>query len=175
MKPIFLIGYMGCGKSTLGRKLALRLGVPFFDTDTLIEEQERASITDIFCYEGEPRFRELERDMVQRIFTAGEVCVVSTGGGLPLWHDTMELLCREGYTIYLRRSTEQIIRRLSPYGRQKRPRLRGLNDEELARFMTENMAEREPFYARAHAVVDCGALSDAELVEVLLHEVNDVK
>lgn len=76
MGPIFLVGYMGCGKSTLGRKLARRLSVPFFDTDSVVEEREGASVCDIFRYEGETRFRELERAAIETIIAEG-VCAWS--------------------------------------------------------------------------------------------------
>ena len=71
MKPLFLVGYMGCGKSTLGRKLARRLGVGFVDTDALVEEQAGASVADVFRYEGEARFREAEREALERAIAAG--------------------------------------------------------------------------------------------------------
>ena len=82
MKPLFLVGYMGCGKSTLGRKLARRLGIPYADTDALVEEREGASVSDVFRYEGEQRFREVEREILDRVIEEGAVPVVSTGGGL---------------------------------------------------------------------------------------------
>lgn len=124
MKPLFLVGYMGCGKSTLGRKLARRLGVPFADTDALVERREGASVADVFRYEGEACFRRIEREVLEETVGAGEAAVVSTGGGLPVWGDNMAYMNRAGRTVYLRRTAEQIARRLSPYGRQKRPRLR---------------------------------------------------
>ncbi|MEG2365342.1 MAG: shikimate kinase [Alistipes sp.] len=175
MKSIFLVGYMGCGKSTLGRKLARRLNIPFFDTDSLIEEREGASVNDIFHYEGEAYFRELERETIVQILAEEQAHVVSTGGGLPVWQNNMELMNGVGRTIYLQRSVAQIIRRLSPYGRQKRPNLRGLSDEELVEHMTRNLAEREPFYAKAQTVVACEALSDDELITILLQEVTSEK
>ena len=156
MKPLFLIGYMGCGKSTLGRRLARRLGAEFADTDALIERREGASVADVFRYEGEEQT------------LAGTAAVVSTGGGLPVWRDNMARMHAAGFTVYLRREAEQIARRLSPYGRQKRPRLRGLGDAELVEFMSRDMAAREPFYAQAQLIVDCGELSDDEVVETIL-------
>ena len=122
MKPLFLVGYMGCGKSTLGRKLARRLGVDFIDTDALVEEREGASVADVFRYEGEERFREVERRVLDEVIAGASFAVVSTGGGLPTWRDNMPCMNAVGYTVYLRRSPEQIARRLSPYGRRKRPR-----------------------------------------------------
>lgn len=165
MKPLFLVGYMGCGKSTLGRKLARRLGTSFIDTDALVEQQEGASVADVFRYEGEPRFREVEREVLDKVIAGAEFAVVSTGGGLPTWGDNMACMNEVGHTVYLRRTPEQISLRLSPYGRRKRPRLQGLSDEELVLFMSRDMAVREPFYAQASLVIDCDPLSDDELVE----------
>ena len=118
MKPLFLVGYMGCGKSTLGRKLARRLGVGFVDTDALVEEQAGASVADVFRYEGEARFREAEREALERAIAAGGETVVSTGGGLPTWSDNMQRMNGVGHTVFLHRTAEQIARRLSPYGRR---------------------------------------------------------
>ena len=137
MKPLFLVGYMGCGKSTLGRKLARRLGVEYVDTDHEVEQTEGAA-------------------------------VVSTGGGLPTWSDNMARMNAVGRTVYLRRSAENIASRLSPYGRQKRPRLRGLNDEELVIFMREDMAKRDPYYSQAVQVVACEGNSDEEIIREIV-------
>lgn len=168
MKPIFLVGYMGCGKSTLGRKLARRLGAAFVDTDAAVEELEGASVADVFRYEGEARFRELERTVLERVIAAGDAAVVSTGGGLPVWGDNMERMNAAGHTVYLSRTAAQIAGRLSPYGRQKRPRLRGLSDDELVGFMERDMADRAPFYGKAAWTVVCGERSDDELVGEIL-------
>lgn len=170
---LFLVGYMGSGKSSLGRKIARRLSVRYVDTDTEIEQREGASVADIFCYEGEEHFRRMEHDLIEECASSGEDAVVSTGGGLPVWHDNMELMNAAGTTVYIRRSPEQIISRLTPYGRQRRPKFRGLDDEELLAFMRGNMAEREPFYMRAHKVVDCNAMSDAETVESIVKYLTD--
>ena len=165
MGLVFLIGYMGCGKSTLGRRLARRLRVPFVDTDSRVEEREGASVSDLFRYEGERRFREIEREVLDASIAEYPSAVISTGGGLPVWGDNMARMNAAGCTVYLRRSAENIAGRLSPYGRRKRPRLQGLNDEELVAFMTRDMASREPFYSRAKLILACDSLPDDELVE----------
>ena len=155
---------MGCGKSSLGKKLARAMGVRFVDTDAEVESREGATIADIFHYEGEGYFRKSERYILEELATSDEDMVVSTGGGLPLWRDNMEVMNQVGTTLYLKRTAEQIASRLSPHGREKRPKLRGLNDEELVAFMRENMAQREPSYQKATLTIECTPLSDVELV-----------
>jgi shikimate kinase len=168
MKPLFLVGYMGCGKSTIGRKLARTLHLEFVDTDHRIEEREGATVIDIFHYEGEERFRTIEREVLEEVVATGQAAVVSTGGGLPAWGDNMARMNEVGRTIYLKRSAENIASRLSPYGRQKRPRLRGLNDEELVIFMREDMAKRDPYYSQAVQVVACEGKSDEEIIREIV-------
>ena len=166
---IFLVGYAGSGKSSLGKRLARRLGVRFVDTDKQVELQEGASIADIFHYEGEEYFRIAERRAVEALANEAVDMVVATGGGLPTWRDNMEWLVRSGMTIYLRRTPEQILSRLTEYGREKRPMFRGKSDEELLAFMHEQMALREPHYAKSHIAVECTTMSDDEVVEYLVN------
>lgn len=165
---IFLVGYMGCGKSSLGRKIAKAGGMQFVDMDSIIEEREGAAISDIFRYEGEEYFRQKERALIEEFAAADDDLVISTGGGVPTWEDNMQRINQIGQSVYLRRTAQQIASRLSPHGRQKRPKLRGLNDEELVAFMTENMAQREPYYALATYTIDCATLGDEELVKSIL-------
>lgn len=145
----------------------------FMDMDSIIEQREGASISDIFHYQGEEYFRDAERALIEELGTAEGDMVISTGGGAPAWQNNMELMNSLGATIYLRRTAQQIASRLSPHGRQKRPKLRGLNDEELVAFMTTNMAEREPFYSKAKYCVDCAERSDAELIDYILQLVKE--
>lgn len=169
---LFLVGYMGCGKSSLGRKIAKRANMHFVDMDSVIEEREGASVSDIFHYEGENYFRGKERELIEEIALAADDVVVSTGGGVPTWQDNIARMNDIGVVVYLRRTAERIASRLSPHGRQKRPKLRGLNDEELVLFMRENMAEREPFYSQARYCIDCDSLSDEELIDRIVSILN---
>ena len=167
-KKLFLVGYMGCGKSTLGRKLSKVTNFRFVDMDSEIEQREGASVGDIFKFAGEEYFRRAERTLIEELAeTEGDI-IISTGGGAPTWTDNMEYMNSKGECVYLRRTAQQIASRLSPNGRQKRPKLRGLNDEELVAFMTQNMAEREPFYMQARHIVDCAERSDAEIINIIL-------
>lgn len=164
---------MGCGKTTLARKLARRLGVRAVDTDEAVERSEGASVADIFRYEGEEHFRRIERRVLEEISQSLECAVVSTGGGLPAWGDNMEFMNAAGRTVYLRRTAEQIASRLSPYGRRKRPRLRGLGDAELVEFMRGDIASREPYYSRAQLVIDCAGRSDEEIAAIIENWMHD--
>ena len=159
---------MGCGKSSLGRKLAKRADYEFVDMDSIIEQREGAPVANIFHYAGEGYFRKTERAIIEEIGDAVGNYIVSTGGGVPTWEDNMERMNAIGSTVYLRRTAQQIASRLSPHGRQKRPKLRGLNDEELVEFMTKNMAEREPFYSKATHIIECASYSDEEIIEIIL-------
>ena len=169
---LFLIGYMGCGKSTLGKRLAKRANFEFVDMDSLIEQREGAPVADIFHYAGEEYFRKTERAIIEELGDAEGDYVISTGGGVPAWGDNMERMNVIGSSVYLRRTAQQIASRLSPHGRQKRPKLRGLNDEELVEFMTKNMAEREPFYSKATHIIECSSYSDEEIIEIILSKLN---
>ena len=158
---------MGSGKSTLGRKIAKRSGLPFLDTDKMVEEAEGATVADIITYAGEEYFREAERRVLERT-AEYESVVVSTGGGLPVWGDNMAWIAEHGVSVYLKRTPEQILSRLSPYGRYKRPKLRGLSDEEVLQVMREGIAEREPIYSTADIVIECDKMSDEEIVDKLV-------
>jgi shikimate kinase len=158
---------MATGKSTIGRKVAKRTELPFLDTDKMLEEAEGAECADIMTYAGEEYFRNAERKALEKTAEV-EDAIVSTGGGLPVWGDNQEWISAHGVSVYLKRTPEQILSRLSPYGRQKRPKFRGLNDEELLEFMHKHLAEREPVYMQADIVVDCDTMSDYEVVDRLV-------
>ena len=114
---LFLVGYMGCGKSTLGKKLAKRANYEFVDMDSLIEQREGATIADIFHYAGEEYFRQKERELIEELGAADGNYIVSTGGGVPTWQDNMERMNALGESVYLHRTAQNIASRLSPHGR----------------------------------------------------------
>ncbi len=172
---VFLIGYMACGKSTIGRKLRERLRMPLFDTDKEIVAQEGLSIAEIFDNHGEEHFRALESQKLLELVANNTDAIVSCGGGTPTWRDNMEVMNRVGVTIYLNRSAENICSRISKFGREKRPKLRGLNDEELLAFMTSGIAERDKYYRQARLVVDCDRANDEMIVEKIVEYIKALR
>lgn len=141
MKNIILIGFMGCGKSSLGRFLG-RKGYHFVDTDDIIVQKENRSINDIFATDGEAYFRELETKVLKELCEQGEKnLVISVGGGLPVKEENRELLHELGKVVYLRTTVETLVKRLS--GDKKRPLLQNGNIETRIR---ELMEQRKDIY-----------------------------
>lgn len=170
---IFLVGYMGAGKSALGKLLAKRLGYSFVDTDLYIENRFRQSIAQIFETQGEAVFRKRERAVIEEVSSFCQT-VVATGGGLPLFYGNMELLLQSGCVVYLSHSPDCLVERLqSQAAKIHRPKLKGLSSEELLAHVTQELKEREPVYLQAHCIlhgVEAGTpLLLDELVNKLLH------
>ena len=168
MKIIFLIGFMGSGKSTTGKKLAPKLAYDFIDMDAHIEQQEGRLISDIFAKDGEAYFRALEQKALQSI-SLKEKVVVSTGGGTPCFFNNMEVINNAGYSVYLKVEVEKIIGRLKN-GTEKRPLVADLSSEELEKQVRERLATREPFYNKAKMIYtsDGSANRDVEKLSVII-------
>lgn len=146
---IFLLGYMGCGKSTLGKKLADAIDLPFYDTDTLIEKETGKSISDLFTELGESAFRELERATLERLSKL-DAGIVSLGGGLPCYKNNMEIILPQGISVYLQLTVKELMQRLSPpQQRAKRPLLAELSSDELYAKIENQLDERASFYQQA--------------------------
>ena len=148
MNRIFLIGYMGSGKTTVGQLLAARLGYSFIDMDAYIEEKQIKTVHQIFIELGEPEFRLLEQHCLHEIAAIDHV-VISTGGGAPCFFDNIKYMNIHGISIYLKLSPEQLAERLEESHANKRPLLAGRKGEELLRFIREGLTIREPFYSQA--------------------------
>jgi shikimate kinase len=163
---IFLIGFMGSGKSTTGKRLAGRLGYSFLDTDSQIVKQFGMSVNDIFDRLGEKKFRESEVNLLNELVLRKNL-VVSTGGGLPCHGDNMDVINRHGISVYLKVSPSALYRRLVTR-KYKRPLIRDLTDTELQKFIEQKIEEREPFYSRAKYVVE-GLNVDLDMLIRLLN------
>ena len=162
---IFLIGFMGSGKSTTGKKLARLLGFTFFDTDRDITEKMGMSVNEIFDRLGEEIFRENETRVLKELISRDNL-VVSTGGGLPCHGDNMEIINRNGLSIYLKVSASDLYSQLVDR-KDKRPLIRDLSDTELKEFIENKLAEREPVYERAAYVVGGLEIRPEDLVRLI--------
>ena len=150
---IFLVGYMGSGKSTIGRRLAKHLGFAFIDLDEAIVEKVGSSIPDYFAKYGEDAFRKVEQEVLHDLAgTSG--AVIATGGGTPCFFDNMDWMKAHGSVIYLKHHPKSLFRRLNQSNVATRPVLSGLTGEALYLQIEERLALREPFYAQAHWVID---------------------
>lgn len=163
MIRIALIGYMGAGKTTVGRALAKTLGVPFYDLDWYIESRMRLSVSQIFAQRGEEGFRKIEHNMLHEVAEFEDV-VISCGGGTPCFFDNMDYLNRQADTIYLKTPPEVLLQHLN-MGRRERPLLMGLKPEEKLDFISRQLKEREQFYLRARHVVDISLLDTNEKIQ----------
>ncbi|MBS3769453.1 MAG: shikimate kinase [Bacteroidales bacterium] len=160
---IFLIGFMGSGKTTAGKQLASRLSYRYFDLDEFIEQQEQDSIRKIFEKKGEPYFRKKESKYLRDI-SHYEDCVISTGGGAPCFFDNMDYMNNTGITVYLKMKPEQLVSRLKD-GREERPLIKNKDDQELLQFIRDKLSERETYYSKAHMIVDGFNLNINELLD----------
>lgn len=161
---IILIGFMGSGKTSVGKKLAEKMGYAFYDTDTIIEQNQEDTIRHIFELYGEEYFRELETKLIQGFSTTMKEVVLSTGGGIPLRQLNRELLSDLGYVVYLRASTQSTVNRLMKD--ETRPLLQGENLEEKVDRLQK---ERAPFYTQtANETIDTDNLTPEDLADKIL-------
>ena len=164
-RHLFLIGFMGSGKTHWGRILAEKSGCPFLDLDAMIEAGEGKTIAEIFTTIGENGFRVIERDYLRRL-AALPPAVVATGGGTPCFFDNMDWMKQHGQTVYLKTPPEVLFERLKSE-RQQRPLLKDLGDAELRAFIRERLEVREPYYREAEVVMEWGE-GETRFLEVLI-------
>ena len=156
---------MCVGKTTVGKALAKELGMTFYDLDWYIEERFHTKVSRIFAEEGEERFRDLERRMLHEVAEFENV-VVSCGGGTPCHFDNMDYLNNVSHTCYLQASVETILQHLA-MSRGERPLLKGKSAEELRTFVTDQLAERTPFYEKAHHTIGVDILDSFDKINIV--------
>ncbi|MGC8823845.1 MAG: shikimate kinase [Bacteroidales bacterium] len=152
---IFVLGFMGNGKTTVGRKLAGRIGYQFIDLDEEIVNETGLTVEEIFFQYGEQYFRQKEHEELLRVSKTDNT-VIAVGGGTPCFFDNMTIMNREGITIYLKLSEEEILQRilaLPTEAIQSRPLIANKSEEELKTFIREALKKREPFYNQAKIVI----------------------
>lgn len=172
MVRIILIGYMGAGKTTVGKELAAALGVTFYDLDWYITMRYHRSVPEIFAERGEEGFRELERRMLHEVAEFENV-VVSCGGGTPCFFDNIDYMNSLADTIYLQATPEVLAMHLK-MGKGKRPLLEGKTPEELETYIQEMLQTREPFYQKAKYTLDVSLLDSASKIQESVKLIRDM-
>lgn len=165
-KRIFLCGFMGCGKTTLGKKLATGLNYTFIDLDNLIEETEKTTILTIFESQGEQAFRALETKSLHTLITSNEHMVVSLGGGTPCFNDNLRLLKENGCLVYIQTSAITLQQRLLA-AKKTRPLLKDKTKEELLEYIKETLEKRELYYSEAHVILNGISLTANDVKQAL--------
>ncbi|MDR0612546.1 MAG: shikimate kinase [Dysgonamonadaceae bacterium] len=159
-QKFFLVGYMGSGKTTVGKQLAKKLNLQFTDMDMFIENRYRKSVSAIFEEKGEAAFREIERKVLRELLDFENV-VISTGGGTPCFFDNMDLMNQSGITVYLKVSVDELAERLKN-SKQKRPLIKDKDSEEMKTYIAANLEKREQFYNRATFIFESDDLFSNE-------------
>lgn len=166
MRPIFIIGFMGSGKSTFGRALARAAGLQFIDLDNYIELRFHANVRDLFAKRGEEGFRDIEHRMLQEVSDFEDV-IVACGGGTPCFFNNIDLMNSRGTTVMLHASIDTLLRRLK-LGRHRRPLIAAMSDDELESFIGSALEQRMPHYSQAAETFSGDRLdSAAEIAETI--------
>lgn len=150
MKRVFLIGYMGSGKTTVGKRLATSLSLSFIDLDDFIQNKYRKTISELFAEIGEEEFRKIESRALREVSEIEDV-VISTGGGAPCFFDNMKIMNNAGITLYIEAEPEELAARLLA-SKMVRPLIAGKSEDELIPFIRKHLSQRERYYKNAHII-----------------------
>jgi shikimate kinase len=166
MERIILIGFMGAGKTTLGKTLAESLTIPFYDTDALIENHTNSSVSSIFLNHGESYFRTLEKETIENL-PKNSSYVLAVGGGLPCFNNLMEVLNTLGTTIYLKHDVTTLTKRLINDSEQ-RPLVAEKSGDALISYIQEKVDAREIVYTKAQLILE----QEEQTIEGIIHRLN---
>ncbi len=158
MVRVILIGYMGAGKTTIGKALAQDLGITFYDLDWYISNRMRKTIAQIFEERGEEGFRQIERNMLHEVAEFEDV-IISCGGGTPCFFDNIDYMNQQAPVVYLKAEPDVLFKHLA-MSKNDRPLLRGKSQEELIAFIKDQLEKREPFYTKASYSLDVSLMDD---------------
>ena len=162
MTRIILLGYMGAGKTTLGRALAKAHNIPFYDLDWYIESRMRKTIPQIFAEQGEEGFRRMEYNMLHEVAEFDQV-ILSCGGGTPCYFDNITYMNQQGETIYLKASPDVLYAHLQ-MGKKERPLLKQREPAAVLATIQAHLQEREPFYRQAKHTLSVNLLDNFEKI-----------
>ena len=164
MRRIILIGYMGSGKTTVGKALSKETGMMFYDLDWYIESRMRKTVAQIFAERGEEGFRKIEYNMLHEVAEFEDV-IISCGGGTPCFFDNIDYLNGQGDVCYLKATPEVLYKHLL-MGKVERPLIKGKSPEELIKFITEQVGKREEFYTKARYTLDVSLMDSFEKIKL---------
>jgi shikimate kinase len=166
---IFLIGFMGSGKTHWGNLLAVKMNLPFFDLDTVISKTEELTISQVFSIKGEEYFRYKEKEVLEELVSDHERFILSCGGGTPCFFNNIEFMKKSGKVVWLNTSIETLKERLLKE-RMLRPLIRSIGDRELRTYIIRKLGERKMYYEQADMMVNEESISIEPLVELLKNE-----
>ena len=165
---IFLIGFMGCGKTHWGKLLGQRLNIPFFDLDEKIAEHEGRSIPEIFAREGEEYFRLLEKDVLHLLSESHETFVMATGGGTPCFFNNIDYLKKQGTVVWINCSTDCLYNRLLKE-KSQRPLISNIANSDLKSYIIKKYSSRKIFYQQANVILPEDQIELDHLVSRIFH------
>ena len=168
MNRIIIIGYMGAGKTTVGKALSKELGIPFYDLDWYIESRMRKTVAQLFAERGEENFRQIEYNMLHEVAEFEDV-IISCGGGTPCFFDNIDYMNEQGETIYLKATPEVLFGHLK-MGKTVRPLLLGKTEDELLSYIGQQLSVRENYYNKAKHVLDVSLLDNYEKIKITVKE-----
>ena len=172
MRRIILIGYMGSGKTTVGKALSKQTGMMFYDLDWYIESRMRKSVAQIFAERGEEAFRKLEYNMLHEVAEFEDV-IISCGGGTPCFFDNIDYLNQQGDVVYLKASPETLYKHLL-MAKVERPLLKDKTPDELIAYITTHLEQREPYYTQAHYTLDVNVLDDYDKINISVQKLKEL-
>ena len=172
MTRIILIGYMGAGKTTIGKALSKELGIIFYDLDWYIESRMRKTVSEIFAERGEEGFRQIEYNMLHEVAEFEDV-IISCGGGTPCFFDNMDYLNQQGQVVYLKAEPEVLYKHLQ-MGKVERPLLKGKSKEDLLTFIKEQLDKREPFYTKARYTLDVSLMDNYDKIKISVEKIKEL-
>lgn len=165
---IFLLGFMGSGKTFWGRQLSQKLSIPFFDLDEQIVVAENKSINEIFASQGEEHFRLVEKDTLHIITESRDSMIMACGGGTPCYFNNIEFMNRSGITVWLDTPLDVLFERLLKE-RTERPLLKDLSDEQIKGFIGKKFSDRKIYYEQAEIIIAEQPVKLEELIEKIFH------
>lgn len=172
MTRIIIIGYMGAGKTTVGHALSKQLSIPFYDLDWYIETRMRKTVAQIFAEKGEDGFRKIEYNMLHEVAEFENV-IISCGGGTPCFFDNMDYLNGQGETIYLKATPDVLYKHLK-MGKTVRPLLLNKTPEETQDYIRQQLTLREPFYTKAHHILDVNLLDNYDKIKISVERIKEM-